>query len=204
MKVKNSKAHSRPSSARSPMKRQKFSAPLRMVRADLTVRQGAAPCKVPVSQHLSVGSVGRSFHPWTRQMDLLLDIGTIAACRPLYRCRHLRVLSPVWANVFWFRRRLIAAARDAKYGTLVTATEAPILTTPIALSGERLARFRRCCRFRSFHLAFWLLLSFARAALVHLKPFGHSVAAVSERPDPPVCGDGPGLVTTPTAPERLP
>src|SRR5262249_8703651 len=27
---------------------------------------------------------------------------------------------------------------------------------------ERLARFRRCCRFRSFHLAFWLLLSFAR------------------------------------------
>ena len=29
---------------------------------------------------------------------------------------------------------------------------------------ERLARFRRCCRFRSFHLAFWLLLSFARDA----------------------------------------
>jgi len=162
-----------------------------------SARHRAAPCKVPVSQHLSVGSVGRSFHPWTRQMDLLLDIGTIAACRPLYRCRHLRVLSPVWANVFWFRRRLIAAARDAKYGTLVTATEAPILTTPIALSGERLARFRRCCRFRSFHLAFWLLLSFARAALVHLKPFGHSVAAVSERPDPPVCGDGPGLVSNP-------
>src|SRR5262249_6712933 len=55
--------------------------------------------------------------------------------RPLYRCRHLRVLSPVRAAVFWFRRRLIAAARDAKYGTLVTATEAPILTTPIALLG---------------------------------------------------------------------
>src|SRR5215831_20618559 len=103
--------------------------------AGRSARHRAAPCKVPVSQHLSVGSVGRSFHPWTRQMDLLLDIGTIAACRPLYRCRHLRVLSPVWANVFWFRRRLIAAARDAKYGTLVTATEAPILTTPIALLG---------------------------------------------------------------------
>ena len=42
---------------------------------------------------------------------------------------------------------------------------------------ERLARFRRCCRFRSFHLAFWLLLSFARAALVHLNAIGGSLAA---------------------------
>jgi hypothetical protein len=61
---------------------------------------------------------------------------------------------------------------------------------------ERLARFRRCCRFRSFHLAFWLLLSFARAALVHLNAIGRSVAAVSERPDPPDCEaqGGPGRV----------
>jgi len=51
---------------------------------------------------------------------------------------------------------------------------------------ERLERFRRCCRFRSFHLAFWLLLSFARDALVHLNAIGRSVAAVSERPDPPM------------------
>ena len=51
-----------------------------------------------------------------------------------------------------------------------------------------MARFRRCCRFRSFHLAFWLLLSFARDALVHLNAIGCSVAVVlwfSERPDPP-------------------
>src|SRR5262249_56818022 len=41
---------------------------------------------------------------------------------------------------------------------------------------ERLARFRRCCRFRSFHLAFWLLLSFARDALVHLNAIGCSLA----------------------------
>src|SRR5215510_8704653 len=58
---------------------------------------------------------------------------------------------------------------------------------------ERLARFRRCCRFRSFHLAFWLLLSFARDALVHLNAIGRSVAAVGERPDPPRARDGPGL-----------
>src|SRR5262245_45287666 len=50
---------------------------------------------------------------------------------------------------------------------------------------ERLARFRRCCRFRSFHLAFWLLLSFARDALVHLNAIGRSLAAVSKRPNPP-------------------
>src|SRR5262249_48782361 len=63
---------------------------------------------------------------------------------------------------------------------------------------ERLERFRRCCRFRSFHLAFWLLLSFARDALVHLNAIGRSVAAaVSERPSPPTearwagtCHDG--------------
>ena len=51
---------------------------------------------------------------------------------------------------------------------------------------QRLRRFRRCCFFRFFHLAFWLLLSFARDALVHLNAIGRSVAAVSERPDPPL------------------
>jgi hypothetical protein len=39
-------------------------------------------------------------------------------------------------------------------------------------------------RFRSFHLAFWLLLSFAREALVYLNAIGRS--AVSERPDLPL------------------
>src|SRR6516162_8562652 len=48
---------------------------------------------------------------------------------------------------------------------------------------ERLARFRRCCRFRSFHLAFWLLLSFARDAMVHLNAIGCSLAPVGERRD---------------------
>src|SRR5262245_12752667 len=43
-----------------------------------------------------------------------------------------------------------------------------------------MGRFRRCCRFRSFHLAFGLLLSFARDAFVC------SVAVVSKRPDPPL------------------
>src|SRR5262249_37115420 len=54
---------------------------------------------------------------------------------------------------------------------------------------------------RSFHLAFWLLLSFARAALVHLNAIGCSLAPVSERPDPPGCEaqGGPGLVTCPAA-----
>ena len=33
---------------------------------------------------------------------------------------------------------------------------------PVMLAGGTLGRFRRCRRFRSFHLAFWLLLSFAR------------------------------------------
>jgi len=63
---------------------------------------------------------------------------------------------------------------------------------------ERLARFRRCCRFRSFHLAFWLLLSFARDALVHLNAIGFSLAPVSECPDPPSCEaqGGPGVGTT--------
>jgi hypothetical protein len=42
------------------------------------------------------------------------------------------------------------------------------LTTPIDYREWRLGRFCRCSRFRSFHLAFWLLLSFARDALVHL------------------------------------
>ena len=62
---------------------------------------------------------------------------------------------------------------------------------------ERIARFRRCCRFRSFHLVFCLLLSFARAALVHLNAIGRSLAAVSERPDPPgrEAQGGPGLAT---------
>src|SRR5262249_23858924 len=39
---------------------------------------------------------------------------------------------------------------------------------PPCLPEGPLGPFRRCCRFRSFHLAFWLLLSFARDALVHL------------------------------------
>jgi hypothetical protein len=65
------------------------------------------------------------------------------------------------------------------------ATEGPILTTPITLyREERLARFRRCCRFRSFHLAFWLLLSFARAALVHLNAIVYPFSV--ERPGPPL------------------
>jgi len=42
--------------------------------------------------------------------------------------------------------------------------------------------------------AFWLLLSFARDALVHLNAIVCSVAAVRERPDPPSVLDGPGLV----------
>jgi len=57
-------------------------------------------------------------------------------------------------------------------------------TVPATYREERLARFRRCCRFRSFHLAFWLVLSFARDALVHLNAIGCSLAPVSERPDP--------------------
>src|SRR5262249_55744686 len=66
----------------------------------------------------------------------------------------------------------------------------------VQLSGK----FRRCCRLRSFHLAFWLLLSFARDALVHLNAIGRSVAAVSEHPDPPSreAQGGPGLGTTRT------
>src|SRR5262249_31125368 len=71
--------------------------------------------------------------------------------------------------------------------------QGPILTTPNYYREERLERFRRCCRFRSFHLAFWLLLSFARDALVHLNAIGRSVAAVSERPGPAVCGTGRDL-----------
>jgi hypothetical protein len=42
-----------------------------------------------------------------------------------------------------------------------------LLAMATALQRERLGRFRPCCRFRSLHLAFWLLLSFARDALVH-------------------------------------
>jgi hypothetical protein len=46
----------------------------------------------------------------------------------------------------------------------------------------RLGRFRRCNRFRSFHLAFWLLLSFARDALVHFLAI--CIPILVERPDP--------------------
>jgi hypothetical protein len=44
----------------------------------------------------------------------------------------------------------------------------PGLSTEIAGATDSLARFCRRCRFRFLHLAFWLLLSFARDALVHL------------------------------------
>src|SRR5262249_6539503 len=91
--------------------------------------------------------------------------------RPLYRCRHLRVLSPVRAAVFWFRRRLIAAARDAKYGTLVTATEAPILTTPIALLGGTFSALPTLLSF-SFLPPFWVCASFGRPRLVPFVAFG--------------------------------
>src|SRR5262249_46114452 len=65
---------------------------------------------------------------------------------------------------------------------------------------RRLGRFRRCCRFRSFHLAFWLLLSFARDALVHLNAIVSSVAVavVSERSGPPLSSTtGRDLSSTP-------
>src|SRR5262249_1172067 len=68
-------------------------------------------CKVPVSQH-AVGWGRRSIHPSVDPANGPA-LGHRHYCRPLYRCRHLRVLSPVWAAVFWFRQRPIAAARDA-------------------------------------------------------------------------------------------
>jgi hypothetical protein len=49
----------------------------------------------------------------------------------------------------------------------------------------------------SISLAFWLLLSFARDALVHLNAIVCSVAAVRERPDPPSVLDGPDLSPAP-------
>src|SRR5690349_7837986 len=51
---------------------------------------------------------------------------------------------------------------------------------------QRLERFLRCCRFRSLHLAFWLLLSFARDALVHFLAI--CIPTSVERPDPPRFG----------------
>jgi hypothetical protein len=50
-------------------------------------------------------------------------------------------------------------------------------------------------RFRSFHLAFWLLLSFAREALVHLCAIVFPVFGIAPRPAESPLGDWPGLGT---------
>ena len=42
----------------------------------------------------------RCFPSGLPTMDMFLEF---AHCRPVYRCRHLCVLSPVGAAVFWFR-----------------------------------------------------------------------------------------------------
>jgi hypothetical protein len=65
------------------------------------------------------------------------------------------------------------------------------MATPNFYREGRLGRFRCCCRFRSFHLAFWLLLSFARDALVHLFAIACSgficgqLGGLGRRPFPP-------------------
>src|SRR5262249_60286683 len=66
---------------------------------------------------------------------------------------------------------------------------------PIVVRRYRLGPLPPCCRFRSLHLAFWLLLSFARDALVHfLAIVTHFRLSAPTRRGLVYCRGGPGLV----------
>jgi hypothetical protein len=66
-------------------------------------------------------------------------------------------------------RRQAAVIATAGNVPTLAAKAATATIRQLHYQEERLERFRRCCRFRSFHLAFWLLLSFARDALVQAR-----------------------------------